>query len=231
MQKIREKVVVFTGSGISAESGLATFRDSGGLWERYRIEDVATADAWRRNPELVLEFYNARRAQLEVVEPNAAHRAIARLEQHFETQVITQNVDDLHERAGSSRILHVHGELTRARSSRHPELVYDIGTAPIRPWQLCERGSRLRPHIVWFGELVMHLEEAVAHFEQADRVLVAGTSLSVYPVAGLLEYAPKDAEKVIVALELDSVPEGFRFLKGTASTLVPELVEQWCGAG
>jgi NAD-dependent deacetylase len=182
-----KKLVVLTGAGISAESGIKTFRDADGLWENHRIEDVATPEAWARNPELVLEFYNQRRRQLLDVSPNAGHHALVHLEQHFEVHIITQNVDDLHERAGSTRILHLHGELRKVRSDRYPQLVY--------PWDhdlhighTCERGAQLRPHIVWFGESVPMLEPASQLSEEADIFLIVGTSLQVYPAAGLMGY-------------------------------------------
>jgi len=147
----KKRLVVLSGAGMSAESGISTFRDSGGLWEQYRIEEVATPEAFIENPKRVLDFYNHRRKQLDEVEPNRGHQIIAELEQRFKVQVITQNVDNLHERAGSTQVLHLHGELTKVRSSKHPELIYDIGTKPIHLGDLCEKGAQLRPHIVWFG--------------------------------------------------------------------------------
>lgn len=186
-----KKVVVLTGAGISAESGISTFRDSDGLWEKHRIEDVATPEGWRKNPELVLEFYNQRRRQLFDVQPNAGHLALAEMEKHFEVHVITQNVDDLHERAGSSNVLHLHGELRKVRSAGFPELVYSW-EKDLKWGDKCERGYQLRPHIVWFGESVPMLEPAADLAEQADIFIVAGTSLQVYPAAGLMAYAPYD---------------------------------------
>ncbi|MBC7774630.1 MAG: NAD-dependent deacylase [Phycisphaerae bacterium] len=185
---MKKKIVVLTGAGISAESGIKTFRDSDGLWENHRIEDVATPQGWAANPELVLDFYNQRRAQLLKVEPNDGHRALADLERDFDVHIVTQNVDDLHERAGSTQVLHLHGQLRQVRSNRHEHLVY--------PWDkdlhlgdLCERGHQLRPHIVWFGEAVPMLEPAADLAEQADIFLIIGTSLQVYPAAGLMHYA------------------------------------------
>lgn len=224
------KVVVLSGAGLSAPSGLATFRDAGGLWQKYKIEDVATPEAWARQPEVVQEFYNLRRAQAGAAQPNDGHRAIAALEQKFEVVVVTQNVDDLHERAGSSRVVHVHGELTKARSTADPSLVYEIGIAPIRMGDRCARGSQLRPHIVWFGEEVQCFDEAVEHVESAGKVLVVGTSLQVYPAASLAGRARFDAEKILVDLDALRAPHGFQALRGSADKLLPALVERWLKA-
>ncbi len=183
-----KKLVVLTGAGISAESGIRTFRDADGLWEQHRIEDVATPEAWAKNPELVLRFYNQRRAQLFEVQPNTGHQALVSLERDFEVQVITQNVDDLHERAGSSSVLHLHGELRKVRSERYEQLVYPC-ESEINLGDTCERGFQLRPHIVWFGEAVPMLEKAAEMAMQADIFLIVGTSLQVYPAAGLMMYA------------------------------------------
>jgi len=220
-------VVVLTGAGVSAESGLQTFRDAGGLWGRYALSEVATPEAWARDPALVLAFYNERRRQARAAAPNPAHRAIAALEQQFEVVVITQNVDDLHERAGSTTVIHVHGELVKARSTLDESLVYPLDGNEIRLGDTCEKGGQLRPHIVWFGEAVQHYESAAMHLESAGKVLVVGTSLSVYPVAGLLDMAPRRAEKIIVSLDLERVPPGYDWLRGPAAQLVPELVERW----
>ena len=186
------KIVVLTGAGISAESGIRTFRDAGGLWEGYRVEDVATPEAWHRQPEVVLQFYNERRKQLLEVHPNAAHLALAALEQTHEVIIITQNVDDLHERAGSKHILHLHGELLKARSSKYEDLIYDW-TTDINPGDVCANGYQLRPHIVWFGEMVPMLEVAIDTIRDADFVFVIGSSMQVYPAASLVAYAPLDA--------------------------------------
>lgn len=183
---MQEHIVVLTGAGISAESGLSTFRDSGGLWEQHSVYDVATPEAFARNQELVLRFYNERRHQLESVQPNPAHRLLAELESRYRVTVVTQNVDDLHERGGSTNVLHLHGELTKARSSGFPELIYDIGYKEIHPGDVCERGTQLRPHIVWFGEEVPMLDTAAEVVRTADRLLIVGTSLQVYPAAGLV---------------------------------------------
>jgi len=183
---VQEHIVVLTGAGISAESGLSTFRDSGGLWEQHSVYDVATPEAFARNQELVLRFYNERRHQLESAQPNPAHRLLAELESRYRVTVVTQNVDDLHERGGSTNVLHLHGELTKARSSGFPELIYDIGYKEIHPGDVCERGTQLRPHIVWFGEEVPMLDAAAEVVRTADRLLIVGTSLQVYPAAGLV---------------------------------------------
>lgn len=186
------KIIVLTGAGISAESGIKTFRDAGGLWEGYRVEDVATPEAWHRHPDVVLQFYNERRKQLLDVRPNAAHLALAALEQKHDVIVITQNVDDLHERAGSKKIIHLHGELLKARSSKYEELIYDCIT-DLKMGDVCEEGYQLRPHIVWFGEMVPMLELAIAAIHDADIVIVIGSSMQVYPAASLVAYAPLDA--------------------------------------
>lgn len=184
--KSQKKVVVFTGAGMSADSGVSTFRDADGLWENHRIEDVCTPEAWARNPQGVLDFYNARRAQLDEVEPNAGHRAVAGLENHFENVVVvTQNVDDLHERAGSSNIIHLHGELRKARSERNPQVIVPA-QGPTRMGDTGPDGAQLRPHIVFFGEAVPEYERALEAVRDADLFLVIGTSLAVYPAAGLL---------------------------------------------
>ena len=187
---MRKKIVVLTGAGISAESGIKTFRDGDGLWENHRIEDVATPEAWKRNPVLVQEFYNQRRRQLLTVTPNAGHWALVELEKKFDVQIITQNVDDLHERAGSSHVVHLHGELRKVRSERYPDLVYDWDRDLVMG-DLCERGTQLRPFIVWFGESVPMIEIAAEITEKADILLIIGTSLQVYPAASLMIYAPE----------------------------------------
>lgn len=185
-----KKLVVLTGAGMSAESGIRTFRDSDGLWEEYRVEDVCTPEAWARNPELVNDFYNQRRKQLLEAKPNAGHAGLARLERDFEVEIITQNIDDLHERAGSTRVLHLHGELRKMRSERNPDLIYDLEGWELKYGQRGEDGALLRPHVVWFGEAVPNIEAAARMVEGADIFVVIGTSLAVYPAAGLLHYAP-----------------------------------------
>jgi len=188
-----KKLVVLTGAGMSAESGIKTFRDSGGLWEEHRVEDVASPMGWVLNRKLVLKFYNDRRRELARCEPNAGHLGLAALEKHFDVHVITQNIDNLHERAGSTDVVHLHGELTKARSTKDSDLIYDIGYKDINEGDKCELGSQLRPHIVWFGEAVPMIEEAVKITSQADIFVVIGTSLNVYPAAGLIEYVPDSA--------------------------------------
>lgn len=185
---MKKKLVVLSGAGMSQESGLRTFRDMGGLWEEYRVEDVATPEAWTRNPDLVMRFYNERRKQLYECSPNAGHTGLVDLEKDFDVHIITQNVDDLHERAGSKNVIHLHGELKKARSSVDPSLVYDIDGWELKFGQKCARGSQLRPHIVWFGEAVPAMEEAVPVVAKADILVVIGTSLNVYPAAGLVDY-------------------------------------------
>ena len=194
---MKKKLVVLTGAGVSAESGISTFRDSDGLWEKFKVEDVATVEGWQKNPSLVLEFYNARRAQLATVKPNAAHYAIAELENQFDVTVITQNVDNLHERAGSTRIIHLHGELTKVRPENafnecdgfSEETVFDIGTDSIGIGDLAPNGAQLRPHIVWFGEAVPKINAALDAVTEADIMLIVGTSLQVYPAASLYGFA------------------------------------------
>ena len=188
----KKNIVVLTGAGISAESGISTFRDSGGLWEQYKIEDVATPEGWKNDKTLVTSFYNQRRKQLLDVEPNFGHIGLVELEKGFNVFVITQNVDNLHERAGSSSVLHLHGELTKVRSERYEELVYELPPEKyeVKIGDLCEKGYQLRPHIVWFGEAVPMMDKAIEITEKADILVVVGTSLNVYPAAGLLHYAP-----------------------------------------
>ncbi len=187
-----EKIIVLTGAGMSAESGIRTFRDANGLWEEHDVMEVASIDGWKRNPELVLRFYNQRRSQLKEVIPNAGHKALVDLESAFEVHIVTQNVDDLHERAGSRHVLHLHGELRKVRSTQYPELIYDW-PGDLNLGDLCERGAQLRPHIVWFGELVSMMEEAATLMTQADKVVIIGTSMQVYPAAGLVAYAKASA--------------------------------------
>lgn len=220
-----KKCVVLTGAGISAESGLQTFRDSGGLWEGYRVEDVCTPEAFARSPQTVIDFYNARRRAAAVAEPNTAHFALADLERAYDVQIITQNVDDLHERAGSGKVLHLHGELNKLRST--------VDENEILPWQgdqtLADRDSRgrpLRPHIVWFGEAVPLIEEAVRLVEAADIVIVVGTSLKVYPAASLLHYARFDVPVYLIDPKPNADVSGVEILAQTAVQGVPALVAE-----
>jgi len=223
-----KKLVVLTGAGMSADSGLSTFRDSGGLWEGFNIDDVATVYGWQRDPETVLDFYNKRRAQAFDAEPNAGHRALADLESHFDVKIITQNVDDLHERAGSTDVLHLHGMLREARSSRDPELVTDIGNKPIQLGQKASDGTQLRPNVVWFGEAVPNIEPASDEVSKADIMIVIGTSLVVYPAAGLIDFAQPGIPKYIVD---PSAPEfritnEWEYIAATANEGVPQLKKE-----
>lgn len=228
-----KKLVILTGAGISAESGIKTFRDADGLWEQHRIEDVATPEAWRRNPELVLRFYNQRRRQLHDVQPNAGHLALAELEAHFDVHIITQNVDDLHERAGSTQVLHLHGELWKVRSERYAHLVYDW-PGDLEIGDVCERGAQLRPHIVWFGEAVPMMSEAIVTAQQADIFVVVGSSLQVYPAAGLMAYAPRNIPfyyidpKPALNQEL-SIVRTLHVIAEPATAGVPKIAEQLKG--
>jgi NAD-dependent protein deacetylase/lipoamidase len=201
-----KKLVILTGAGMSSESGIKTFRDSGGLWEEYDVSEVATPRAWEKNRELVLRFYNERRRQLASSNPNEGHYGLARLEKYFDVQIITQNIDDLHERAGSTKILHLHGELTKACSTADPALIYDIGYSDINPGDKCEKGSQLRPHIVWFGEAVPMMETAANLTADADIFVVIGSSLNVYPAAGLIAYAPAKASLWLIDPKEVAIP-------------------------
>lgn len=217
---------MFTGAGISAESGIRTFRDSNGLWRNYRFEEVASPAAWRNNPELVMEFYNLRRKQLFEVEPNPGHMALVKLEEKYDVQIVTQNVDDLHERAGSTRVLHLHGELKKARSTRFPNLVYELTHWELKIGDTCEKGAQLRPHIVWFGEEVPEFPKAVAMVQEADIMLIIGTSLNVYPAAGLLNYVRPNCPKYLIDPKAENVEHigGLTVIRKTAGEGVPELV-------
>lgn len=195
---MKKKLVVLTGAGISAESGIATFRDSGGLWEGYKVEDAATPEGWKKNPALVLEFYNERRKAGLQAKPNRGHEILVELEKHFEVTIVTQNVDNLHERAGSSNIIHLHGSLFESRSTKDENLIYPINGWELNVGDTCELGSQLRPNIVWFGEMVPMIEVAAHHAAQADFFLVVGTSMVVYPAAGLIHYVPVESPKFVV---------------------------------
>ena len=222
-----KKVVVVTGAGISAESGLKTFRDSGGLWEGYNVYDVATPEAWKRDPDMVQHFYNERRKSVLEAKPNAAHYALVKLEEKFKVTIVTQNIDDLHERAGSSRIIHLHGLITKSQSDRNPKLTYDIPGSELKMGELCELGSQLRPHVVWFGEAVPMIENAAKECYEADIFIVIGTSLQVYPAAGLIDLVPAKAEKILVdprAMEISA--KNIEMIPENAAAAVPELVER-----
>lgn len=220
-----QKIVVLTGAGISADSGLRTFRDTDGLWEGYKVEEVCTPEAFARNPQLVIDFYNERRRQAQAAEPNAAHRALAELEKYYQVQIVTQNVDDLHERAGSSNVLHLHGELNKARSSADENYVVEwTGDQSINDTD--PQGYPMRPHIVWFGEAVPLIETAARWVSQADKVLVVGTSMQVYPAAGLLEYAPYEAERYLVDPRPPKGLANISIIEAKAKDGVPQLVEK-----
>jgi len=190
----KKKLIVLTGAGMSAESGLKTFRDNDGLWENHNIYEVATPEAWASNKELVLDFYNERRAQLAEAEPNIGHHLLAEMEKNWHVQIITQNVDNLHERANSTNILHLHGELTKVRCTMDEKEIIDIGYKKLKKDDISSQGYPLRPHIVWFGEAVPKIEEATTIVQEADVVLIIGTSMQVYPAAGLLEYASNQCQ-------------------------------------
>ncbi|GAB6007817.1 SIR2 family NAD-dependent protein deacylase [Dysgonomonas reticulitermitis] len=219
-------LVVLSGAGMSAESGIATFRDSGGMWEQYPIEDVATPEGFRRNPQLVLDFYNARRKAAFEAKPNKGHIGLAEMEKDFKVSIITQNVDDLHERAGSSNVLHLHGELSKVRSTADPSSIYTL--TPDKPeihiGDKCEKGSQLRPHIVWFGEAVPMIEKAIETVNTADILVIIGTSLNVYPAAGLLNYANPDTPVYLIdPKEVNAHRQGIHFIQKGASEGVEEL--------
>lgn len=201
----KPKMVILTGAGISAESGLKTFRDTDGLWEGYNVYDVATPEAWLRNPAAVQEFYNLRRKQIIEASPNEAHSNLVLLEEKFEVQIITQNIDDLHERAGSKNVLHLHGLITMAQSSLNSNLTYPIQGDEIKMGDCCALGSQLRPHIVWFGEAVPMIEPAIEMCKQADYFVVIGTSLAVYPAAGLIDFVPQNIQKFIIDPKIPAV--------------------------
>ena len=223
----KKRLVVLTGAGISAESGLKTFRDNDGLWEGYNIEDVATPRAWKKNPALVLEFYNYRRRDVAKAQPNAAHLGLASLQKYFDVQVITQNIDDLHERAGSEKVLHLHGEIFKMCSAVDRSCVKEI-RGDINIGDLTETGHQYRPDIVWFEEPVPMIEEAVIHSMNADIFAVIGTSLQVYPAAGLVQYAPHTADKYIIDKKipyLSSMP-GLTVIEKPATEGIGDLIEE-----
>lgn len=224
-----KNLVVLTGAGISAESGISTFRDSGGLWEQYRIEDVATPEGWMRDPKLVTDFYNQRRKQLLEVEPNYGHIALVELEKYFNVYVVTQNVDNLHERAGSKNIVHLHGELTKVRSERFDHLIYELtpDKYEVKIGDKCEKGFQLRPHIVWFGEAVPMLEEAVRLAQKADIFVVVGTSLNVYPAASLVHYVQPEVPVYVVDPNSVAINDSrWHYIRLGASEGMKEFIKQ-----
>ena len=224
----KKRIVVLTGAGISAESGISTFRDSGGLWEKYDISEVATYEAWLNNMELVIDFYNQRRKQLMEVEPNPGHYALVELEEKYDVKIITQNVDDLHERAGSKNVMHLHGELKKVRSTVDEDLVYELDGWELKVGDKCDKGSQLRPHIVWFGEPVPLIYDAARIASSADVIIIIGTSLNVYPAAGLVGYAKQDAQIYVIdpgQLSVAHIPN-VKFICDKGSVGVPRLVDK-----
>jgi NAD-dependent deacetylase len=207
METHKPKLVALTGAGISAESGLRTFRDSDGLWEGYNVQDVATPGAWRRDPNLVQDFYNMRRRDIIAAKPNAAHKALAALQDYFDVHIVTQNIDDLHERAGSQQVMHLHGEILKMRSERNQHHILPI-TTDITPDMIAPDGGRYRPHIVWFEEPVPMIEQAIPIMHAADVFVLVGTSLAVYPAAGLVDYVRGDVKKYVVD---KAIPEVRRY--------------------
>jgi NAD-dependent deacetylase len=222
-----QKLIVLTGAGMSAESGIKTFRDQNGLWNNHRIEEVASPEAWKRNPEMVLDFYNQRRKQLFKVDPNMAHYELVKLEDKYDVQIITQNVDDLHERAGSKNVLHLHGELKKVRSTMDENLVYKLDDWELKMGDFCEKGSQLRPHIVWFGEAVPNISIATQIAHTADIFMVIGTSLTVYPAAGIIHEAPETSRKYLI--DPNATNNNLKNLiiyQKSAGEGVPELVRE-----
>lgn len=223
-----KKLVVLSGAGMSAESGLRTFREMGGLWEEYDVYEVASPGGWQNDRSLVLRFYNERRKQLLEALPNAGHIALVKLEKYFDVRIVTQNIDDLHERAGSSHVLHLHGEIRKSRSTADPDLIYDIDGWELAEGDLCEKGSQLRPHVVWFGEAVPAFEEAAREVSTAEIFVIIGTSMNVYPAAGLINYVPGDAP--IYIIDPNEVPLAthprIRIIQKTAGEGVQFLMEE-----
>lgn len=224
---MKKKLVVLTGAGISAESGLKTFRDTDGLWEGYNVYDVATPEAWRKNPELVQDFYNERRKQVLAAQPNDAHRGLVELEKYYDVHIITQNIDDLHERAGSSNVIHLHGVITRSQSDLNPGLTYPVEGWEIKMGDRCELGSQLRAHVVWFGESVPMIETASEICESADLFVLVGSSLAVYPAAGLINFVPSQSPRYIIDPKIPEVRNSKQVIKieKTATEGLKELLQ------
>lgn len=220
-----KNLVVLSGAGMSAESGIRTFREMGGLWEEYDVMEVASPQAWEQNPELVMRFYNERRKKLFEAEPNDGHKGISELEKYFNVHVVTQNVDDLHERAGSTKVLHLHGELKKARSTADPNLIYTLEKWELKIGDTCEKGSQLRPHIVWFGEAVPAIMDAAIICEKADIFVVVGTSLNVYPAAGLIDYVPSGTPIFLIDPNNVSTHKDVTFIKEKASSGIKKLAD------
>jgi len=223
-----KKIIILTGAGMSAESGVSTFRDSNGLWRNHRIEEVASPIAWENNQQLVLDFYNQRRKQLFEVEPNEGHKWLLKLEAKFDVQIVTQNVDDLHERAGSTHVLHLHGELKKVRSTIDPNLIYTLDNWELKKGDNCKLGSQLRPHIVWFGESVPMIEKAMSIVSNADILIVIGTSMVVYPAASLINFVGDNIPKYYIdpaAFQVQGI-SNLNIISEKAGTGVPKLVKQ-----
>jgi len=227
MKKTRKKIVVFSGAGMSAESGLKTFRDHDGLWENYRIEEVATPEAWAADKAKVLEFYNMRRKQLMKSEPNAAHYFLAKLEKHYDVEIITQNIDNLHEKAGSKSVLHLHGELMKAQSECYPDLIYVLVEAEIKLGDSCEKGHQLRPNVVWFGEAVPKMHDAELICSTAEILIVIGTSLNVYPAASLIHAVPQSCNCYLIDPKAEKLrlPNNWTVIKSAATEGVKNLLK------
>lgn len=225
---LKQKIVVLSGAGISAESGLGTFRDSGGLWEEYNIEDVATPEAWDKNPEMVTQFYNMRRKQAYEAKPNEGHLALADLEKDFAVTIITQNIDDLHERAGTSKVVHLHGEINKVKSSgpNCESKYYPQQNWEVKIGDLCVDGYQLRPHVVWFGEAVPMLDKAAEICQTADIFIVVGTSLNVYPAAGLIHYVPDKAKCFLVDPSEVNVSNNYTVIKSNATKGLPLIAQE-----
>lgn len=222
-----KNIVVITGAGMSAESGIKTFRDHDGLWEEHKVEDVATPEAWKRNPELVNRFYNERRKQLLKCKPNLGHKVIAELEEYFNVNIITQNIDNLHERAGSTNVLHLHGELNKVRSSIDEKDIIDLKGWELKIGNKCKKGSQLRPHIVWFGEAVPEIDKAVPLVINADIIIIVGTSMAVYPAAGLVNYATDNCPIFLIDPKIpDTYIKNVSYIQKGASEGLKELKEK-----
>lgn len=224
--KKKEKILIFTGAGISAESGIETFRSETGLWNNHNVMDVCHPSGWQRDTNAVLDFYNERREDIRLAEPNVAHKAIVELEKFYDVVVVTQNIDDLHERAGSSEVIHLHGEITKVRSVG-TDKIYDNGYKKTMLGDKCEMNFQLRPHIVWFTENPFNYDVAINHFRTADKVLIIGTSLNVNPAASLPLYSNVAKEKIIVSKDYPNIPHGYEFKQGLASELIPNIVNDW----
>jgi len=221
-----KKIIVLTGAGMSQESGIPTFRGAGGLWNNYDVTELASPVAWQRDPKLVLDFYNYRRKGVIAAQPNKAHKALAELQNNFDVQIITQNVDDLHERAGSKNILHLHGEIRKARSTFDESIVLDIEGTELNLGDLCQKGSQLRPHIVWFGESVPNIPKAIDIVQTADIFLVIGTGLTVYPAAGLVDYIPRNAKKFLIDPSDEFNLNGFIHIQASAVNGIEKFLRE-----